>query len=394
MQEEGEEELDPEDQDTSDLSSPPSSTSPTPAPEDNGPPPEKPDIPYATLIAQSLLSHPRRRQTLQEIYTWIQDHHPYYRGRNKSWQSSIRHNLISSPAFVHYPRPGEDPTDRKKGKRGKDEWGISPEYEGLIGDLSAKEADVEKLSTKLNKKKPAALPKVKPPKKTAPPAPTKESQSTPTPAATTEDKSKLEALVKNIQGKGVDIGALMQEALAKMKGLPIAKPPIPPVQPPAKRMKPNVPAKPSSESPLPPKLNFSPPPPPTPQSSSTNQSQVPLAMPQPLPYTVPIPPLGSTNNVQVKKESTPIAAPAPSITPTIPVSVVKPQPSTSPVPLPIASSASPAETVDERPSVSETSPEVNGIKEEGTLPVKTEPKAVETAISRRSTRGQKRGLEL
>jgi Forkhead domain len=226
------------------------SATPTPPPDTSTAPPEeptpeKPDIPYATLIAQSLLSHPRRRRTLQEIYAWIQDHHAYYKKQNKSWQSSIRHNLMSSPAFVLYgPRPGEvDSSDNKKSKQGKDEWGISPEYEGLIGDLSAKEGDTDKLSTKLNKKKPAAAqtPKtLKPPKTPKPPPPPPPPVEVTSPAPPhPEDKSKLEQLVKNIQGKGVDMGALLQQALAQMNkrtGKPLTTSPAS-AQPAPKRQK-------------------------------------------------------------------------------------------------------------------------------------------------------------
>jgi len=341
---------------------------------------EKPDIPYATLIAQSLLSHPRRRRTLQEIYAWIQDHHAYFKGKNKSWQSSIRHNLMSSPAFVCYgPRPGEvDTGESKKSKRGKDEWGISPEYEGLIGDLSAKEGDTDKLSTKLTKKKTVSGEKPKPEKdkveKVKEEKETKEGKNgkvnlgtttsrdpkttSPAPQSTSQtddkDKSKLEELVKNMQGKGVDMGALLQEALAKMKGIPglPIKSPIPTlnntaihnnmnanttpvttsisspaiVQPPAKRLKHTFP--PTIASPTPASTQSTSM---TPQKQNTNTSNPstntglntgvpPIQMPMPLPYAAakaaPIPVVGAAANTpgpQIKQEFPPLQAPVPSL---------------------------------------------------------------------------------
>jgi forkhead box protein K len=345
-------------------SSPSSSITPTPPPQQDqqDQPAERPDIPYATLIAQSLLSHPRRRRTLQEIYTWIQDHHAFFKSKNKNWQSSIRHNLLSSPAFVLYgPRPGEESSADKKNKRGKHEWGISPEYEGLIGDLSAKEGDTSKLSDKLHKKKPAP-PKPKPQPPQPPPVipPKEPTMSTSPPAPThTEDKSKLEEIVKNLQGKGVDMGALLQEALAKMKGIPVKPPPAPP---PPKRLK-TFPEKTQT----------------FPSASTTNlplNNQLPSTMPMPLPYTAtkvaPIPMVGA-NIVQIKKEPF-VNAPVPSLSPTIP-------PPTSGS---TTDEASP-KLIESLPAVStQPTPQSNCANVETKL---------ETAASKRSPRGKKRPLE-
>lgn len=350
-----------QEKDSSELSSPLSSPSPSPDP-DPDQPAEKPDIPYATLIAQSLLSHPRRRRTLQEIYTWIQDHHAYFKSKNKNWQSSIRHNLLSSPAFVCYgPRQGEDNHGDKKAKRGKDEWGISPEYEGLIGNLSAKEGDTDKLSTKLHKKKAVSQqqtkitpqPKQKQPKPAPPLAPpSTEPQSTPTPA---QDKSKLEELMRNIQGKGVDMGALLQEALAKMKGIPLKSSPLPPLK------RPKIPE--PSISPASPIGQFA-------QGEVKKIPPISLAVPMPLPYNAtkaPIPHIGSPS----KKESTYANSPVPSLSPNMAVP------------------PTPAETNNSKPdpAVQPPPPQIN------TVPI-TSPKPVETAASHRPVRGKKRGLEV
>ena len=399
-------------------STPSSSITPTPPPEHDIPA-EKPDIPYATLIAQSLLSHPRRRRTLQEIYTWIQDHHAYFKSKNKNWQSSIRHNLLSSPAFVLYgPRPGEDVSGDKKSKRGKDEWGISPEYEGLIGNLSAKEGDTDKLSTKLHKKKPPAPTSEQKQKsqKPAPPvvvAPPKEPTMSPPAPTQTEDKSKLEEIVKSMQGKGVDMGALLQEALAKMKGIPI-KPPAqqqsqPP--PPPKRMKAAFPTKPvqSTTTFLP--VNS------TTANNNNQQPQMPITMPMPLPYTpakvAPIPVAGVP---PIKKEFnaqfTGIPPPPPNTTdspttdvasPPKPVSVDLPTPAiaSGSVPTPVITKESadlrtPATTRSNAQSNGIISPESSNLKpkavssESKTAAV---PSNLETAAKSRPPRGKKRALE-
>jgi len=369
-----------------------SATPTPPPPENNEPLPQKPDIPYATLIAQSLLSHPRRRRTLQEIYTWIQDHHAYFKKQNKSWQSSIRHNLMSSPAFTLYTQKDTETGD-KKNKRGKDEWGISPEYEGLIGNLSAKEGDTDKLSTKLNKKKPTpAQSKPTPPPKAE--SPTTSPAPAPPPPAQTEDKSKLEELVKNMQGKGVDMGALLQEALAQMNRKNMKPTPTPIPQPPAQQ--------PSKR----PKPAFPPPPPTT--TTTTNgtvsvgvggQTQNPVTMPMPLPYSAakvaPIPSLTPTGPPQLPKSPASVAT---AISPPIsilsnllkstmtsqgnaPVEVKKEIDTLikAPVPSPAAS-----------PPVPQKPPESTTTNTRQSDQAST---TVETAASKRIPRGKKRSLE-
>jgi Forkhead domain len=306
-----------EDKDSSDLSSPESRT-PTPPSEFEA---EKPDIPYATLIAQSLLSHPRRRRMLQEIYSWIQYHHAWFNGR-KGWQSSIRHNLASSPAFVPYgPKTNGNQATDKKTKPRQDEWGISPEYEGLIGNLSAREGDTDKISTKLSKKKAAALQQPKP-KQTPPPPPPPPPPAilspTPPPAPTqTEDKSKLEMLVKNMQGKGVDMGALLQEALAKMKGLPVTRTPQPSTPQPLikkQRIGPST----ASLTPFPAFGNT------IQKPKSTINGQSPISMPMPLPYNpLKITSIPIAGSPQIKQE-TALVAPAAVIPPTQPTPVLSP----------------------------------------------------------------------
>jgi hypothetical protein len=329
---------------------------------------------------------------------------------------------MSSPAFVLYgPRPGEPESTDKKSKRGKDEWGISPEYEGLIGDLSAKEGDAEKISTKLNKKKPAAPPATpKPPKPTPAPAPTpapsqpqqRESLTTsPAPPPTqTEDKSKLEELVKNMQGKGVDMGALLQEALAKMKGIPLKSPQ--PQQPPPKRVKHTFP--PQTKVPVSPAF---PPSGVISQAKVTNKVvQPPIHMPMPLPYTAakmaPIPMAGATNPVKI--ESATVSAPVPQlglVGGLNLLSSISPPVQTT-FPLASSSKVESAPTVGGDSTVSPEPTQANGISTQPARPeppelhvkqdvedveetkeVKLEPvKPLETAASKRSPRGKKRAL--
>jgi hypothetical protein len=380
---------------------------------------------------------------------------------------------MSSPAFVCYgPRPGEvDTGESKKSKRGKDEWGISPEYEGLIGDLSAKEGDTDKLSTKLTKKKASGtgektkpekekVEKVKEEKETKEGKTGKANQGTttrdpkttsPAPQSTTQtddrDKSKLEELVKNMQGKGVDMGALLQEALAKMKGIPglPMKPPIPNlnanihgnihtitspatatvlsaaiVQPPTKRLKHTFPPNIASTTPTTSSITM------TPQKQTPNMSNTttnpgsntgvpPIQMPMPLPYAAakvaPIPVVGATSTAgpQIKQEFPPLQAPVPSLGSQMPVMGQIPgsssmtgqgrAPSTTPS---IGGLGSPSKVSESTVSPEPTVPEKvtpahpvtpgntpGGIASQNGQVVTKPP---ETAASKRSPRGKKRGL--
>ncbi len=46
----------------------------------------KPPYSYAALITFSINSSPRRRMTLNEIYTWISNNFPYYRDAGTGWK--------------------------------------------------------------------------------------------------------------------------------------------------------------------------------------------------------------------------------------------------------------------------------------------------------------------
>lgn len=61
---------------------------------------EKPPYSYATLIGISILSHPSKKLTLSQIYSWISSTFNYYKREDLGWQNSIRHNLSLNKAFL------------------------------------------------------------------------------------------------------------------------------------------------------------------------------------------------------------------------------------------------------------------------------------------------------
>ena len=161
------------------------------------------------------------------------------------------------------------------------------------------------------------------------------------------------------------MGALLKEALAKVKGIQVKPPQPPQPQPrprqPPKRLK-TFPTKPPSF--------------PSAPTNSTLNNQLPITMPMPLPYTAakvaPIPMIGA-NVVQVKKEPV-VNAPVLSLSPTFP-------PPTS------------GSTTDEAsPKVIESAPAMSTSMTTQTNGADVEPK-LETAASKRSPRGKKRPLE-
>lgn len=89
---------------------------------DDGPEEERPNISYATMISQAILSTgpDERKMTLADIYRWISENYPYYKLNVTGWQNSIRHNLSLNRAFKKVPR--EEP-----GKGGW--WTLDSDYE-------------------------------------------------------------------------------------------------------------------------------------------------------------------------------------------------------------------------------------------------------------------------
>ncbi|XP_029351257.1 forkhead box protein M1 [Echeneis naucrates] len=79
---------------------------------------ERPPYSYMAMIQFAINSRRNRRMTLKEIYTWIEDHFPYFREVAKpGWKNSIRHNLSLHDMFIR-----ETSTDGKISF-----WTIRPE---------------------------------------------------------------------------------------------------------------------------------------------------------------------------------------------------------------------------------------------------------------------------
>lgn len=60
---------------------------------------EKPDISYAAILGQAILSSPEHRLTLQEIYDWITIVYPHFKRGEQTWMNSIRHVLSTTVCF-------------------------------------------------------------------------------------------------------------------------------------------------------------------------------------------------------------------------------------------------------------------------------------------------------
>ena len=50
-------------------------------------------------------SSPTKSTALNEIYRWMTPNYSYFAPNNKTWKSTIRHNLAVNKAFVKKPRP-------------------------------------------------------------------------------------------------------------------------------------------------------------------------------------------------------------------------------------------------------------------------------------------------
>ncbi|XP_038636527.1 forkhead box protein M1 isoform X2 [Scyliorhinus canicula] len=62
---------------------------------------ERPPYSYMAMIQFAINSTQSKRMTLKEIYTWIEDHFPYFKYVAKpGWKNSIRHNLSLHDMFI------------------------------------------------------------------------------------------------------------------------------------------------------------------------------------------------------------------------------------------------------------------------------------------------------
>ncbi|KAF5388739.1 hypothetical protein D9757_004749 [Collybiopsis confluens] len=61
--------------------------------------PNKPDLSYAALLGQAILSASDHRLTLQEIYDWITIVYPFFKRGETTWMNSIRHVLSTTACF-------------------------------------------------------------------------------------------------------------------------------------------------------------------------------------------------------------------------------------------------------------------------------------------------------
>ncbi|KAM8909661.1 forkhead box protein M1 [Spinachia spinachia] len=68
--------------------------------------PDRPPYSYMAMIQFAINSRKSRRMTLKEIYTWIEEHFPFFReGAKPGWKNSIRHNLSLHDMFIRETSP-------------------------------------------------------------------------------------------------------------------------------------------------------------------------------------------------------------------------------------------------------------------------------------------------
>jgi hypothetical protein len=141
---------------------------------------KKPDLSYAALIGQAILSSPDHRLTLQELYDWITIVYPYYNRSEMTWMNSIRHVLSTTVCFRKVPR------DRSVGRTLWAIWDCDLECFADGGFRKEFCAEIKEANKKTAPKKRAAEEsasgrKTKRQKKGAAPAPVEPPTSSPVP---------------------------------------------------------------------------------------------------------------------------------------------------------------------------------------------------------------------
>jgi len=72
---------------------------------------EKPPYSYIALIVMAIQASPVKRCTLSDIYSFLQQKFPFFRGSYHGWKNSVRHNLSLNECFIKLPkglgRPGK-----------------------------------------------------------------------------------------------------------------------------------------------------------------------------------------------------------------------------------------------------------------------------------------------
>lgn len=88
---------------------------------------------YIEVIAYAILSSPRKRTTLSEIYSFIQDNYPEFTENRVRWKNTVRHNLSLHECFQR----GEIALDRTGCY-----WRIHPSFVADFsrGDFSRRKA--------------------------------------------------------------------------------------------------------------------------------------------------------------------------------------------------------------------------------------------------------------
>ncbi|GMT29692.1 hypothetical protein PFISCL1PPCAC_20989, partial [Pristionchus fissidentatus] len=103
--------------------------------------PNRPAVPYITLIALACKLSPSGSPRVKEIYEVIRRMYPFYRNTGISWQNGIRHALARSQKFEKSGSrwriiPKEMIKMEKKIKKASDSGFIHPSVIKKIKDLS------------------------------------------------------------------------------------------------------------------------------------------------------------------------------------------------------------------------------------------------------------------